>query len=523
MLRGIVNAMAGSVTGEQHAEPARQGTNTGQRSKEHRWVLAAFGAALLLFVGMRIVLQFGLTPFLDQDTYKYLGGADALWAGRDLPPLFRDLDVTGGALHAVPAYAWFVEWIWAICGGTTLRSVLIVQSFFALIGYLAAADLVRRWVGRWPGVAVFAVLALAPPLGWLEHLVMPDVLAAPLFFSGAWLVVVAPLGSRFGWRSAVNGAICGLILGFAVLLRTASQFYLPILLAVAWSTRHRVTSFSGWALGFVAGAALAMMPWALQNQAHHGVYRVSASTGRNLYFSALWSNTVDRARRVRELGLKMAPTVPSSFEISDSTLRGLLHEGRSFAEADAEMGRMALAAYGAKPLRVVIAERYELLKSLFVPSSDAGISLVPLRRNADRLLSNTSDHAVLRRWAEQRFKYQFSKELVEEMERARRVPGVAGDLFRVWVWVFTVDGLPLLVAYLLSLPGLLLLPRLRGPVFWTLAAPPLGFLAVFLVVGAPLYRYQAALHPYMLATVVVGASVALRHSRLRRSRSAVTL
>jgi hypothetical protein len=31
---------------------------------------------------------------------------------------------------------------------------------------------------------------------------------------------------------------------------------------------------------------------------------------------------------------------------------------------------------------------------------------------------------------------------------------------------------------------------------------------VFAVVGAPLYRYQAALHPFMLATVVIGLGAA---------------
>lgn len=42
----------------------------------------------------------------DADTYRYLGGADALSQGSGLPPLFESLPVTGGALHAVPGYVW---------------------------------------------------------------------------------------------------------------------------------------------------------------------------------------------------------------------------------------------------------------------------------------------------------------------------------------------------------------------------------------------------------------------------------
>ena len=39
-----------------------------------------------------------------------------------------------------------------------------------------------------------------------------------------------------------------------------------------------------------------------------------------------------------------------------------------------------------------------------------------------------------------------------------------------------------------------------------LVAPPVAFLAAFAFFGSPLYRYQAGLHPFMLATIVIACS-----------------
>src|SRR6185369_3896345 len=145
---------------------------------------ASIATAVILgiFIATRAALHFGVTPFVDGDSYKYLGGADALWAGNELPPLFRDLATTGGGLHAVPGYAWFIEAIWTICRRVTLPEILIAQSMVSLAGMLAAADVARRCAGRGAALALLAILVTAPTIAWLEHLVMPDLLAVPLYW-----------------------------------------------------------------------------------------------------------------------------------------------------------------------------------------------------------------------------------------------------------------------------------------------------------------------------------------------------
>ena len=476
---------------------------------------AAFGGALVFFLATRALLHLGITPFFEGDSYKYLGGADALWAGRELPPLFRDLAVTGGALHAVPGYAWFLVGVWKICGRMTLPGVLIAQSLVALLGFLAAADLARRWIGPWTAVVVFTALAVSPTLAWLEHLLMPDQLAVPLFWLAVWLVVAAPFRSATGARAAANGAVSGLILAAVVLLRTASQIFAPLLFAVPFCTRSDWRSRASWIVGCGAAMLLGLTPWMLHNHRYHGAYRVSASTGRNIYFSALWSNTLDRERLAEQSGIPNGSSVSSSFAISDETLRRLLGQGLSFAEADTEMARLALEAYRAKPLSAIVAERYALMRGLFVESSSGpGSWLKPLRPNVNWVLENQFYAAPWRTWVEGRLKYPFSTEAVAAQDRALRPRGVVQELYIWWTRLLTLDGVPLLCLYVATMPMLALLPQSRACAFWCFAAPPVAFLAVFAVVGAPLYRYQAGLHPFMLGTAALGASAAFATLRV---------
>ena len=112
----------------------------------------------------------------------------------------------------------------------------------------------------------------------------------------------------------------------------------------------------------------------------------------------------------------------------------------------------------------------------------------------------------IRKTAEQRYRHSFSPRAVREMERSSQSSEAAEAAFRAWIWLFTFDGGLLLAAFLFSAPLLLWLGEGRWIAIWSFAMPPLAFFGAYLVVGAPLYRYQAGLHAFMLPTVLLGAT-----------------
>ncbi len=473
---------------------------------ENRCYRAAWVIALLLFLGTRTLLHTGLTPYFDSDTYKYIGGADALWHGQPLPPLFNNLEVTGGALHAVPGYTWFITLIWTIYGGITLIGVNVVQSVVAFIGFGAAADLARRFAGRWSGLALFSALTVAPSHAWLEHTVMPDALATPLLLVTIWLAIVVPPDRRRPGTTLVGALAAGVTMGLQILLRTASQVYIPIPIALALLSRSGTRPLALWSAAYLVAMMLPLAPWIAHNHDVHGVYRLTASTGRNMYFSALWTNTVDRAERARELGMHRAPTVLSSFTISDLTFQDLLRRGHSIPEADAAMKRMSLDAYLTKHPSELAKERLPLLYGLFVRFPGAGVTLRPIRPNIDHYLANLAYKPSLRAWMEKRFKHKLSQDFITVMNSSKTSSPVAVRLISAWVAAFTFDGLALLLAYLICLTAMCFGRGFTWTMICAFGVAPLLFMAVFIIVGAPLYRYQVALHPFMMATVVLAVS-----------------
>ena len=87
---------------------------------------------------------------------------------------------------------------------------------------------------------------------------------------------------------------------------------------------------------------------------------------------------------------------------------------------------------------------------------------------------------------------------------------------RGWIGTLSFEGLPLLFGFCAALAVLMRRPRDWCTIAIT-AGPPLLFLAAFAAVGAPHYRYQFQLHPFMLCTILVGfAQLRLPRSRIER-------
>jgi hypothetical protein len=476
---------------------------------------AIFVGAVLWFGSTRALLHFRLPPFFSFDTYKYLGGADAGWAGRPLPPVFESLPVTGGALHAVPGYSWLLESLWHLSGGIALRTPLVVHSVISLLAYLLLADLVRRWAGRWVALAVFCLLVASPSIASLDHTLMPDALAAPVLLIASWIAVRLGPGREAAPSIAAGGVSAGVLMGCGVLLRTSSQAFVPIPAILALLGKGSVQRKVAWIGLYAVAVAAPLLPRMQHNHEVHGAFRLATSTGRNAYFSALVSETADRAAVGRALGIPGPWYVNSSFEMSDRTFQGLL-VGRSIPEADAEMLGLTLRAWAQNDLVSLARQRGGLLVGLFTARGGPGVTSL---RGAgeDLMMENTDLTAKTQRRAERRFEHTFSPEVASALALSRPLDPAPALLFRLWCRWLALDGLPLLYLFLASVPALLLLGPARALAFWCFVAPVLGYLGVYLLVGAPLYRYQVGLHPFMLATIGI-AVVCVPRATLRRLR-----
>jgi len=482
--------------------------------------LAFVAGAVALFVATRIVIYASGDPYFDPDSYKYLSGADSLRAGKGLPPVFSEIPVTGGALHVVPGYAWMIETIWRTWGGITFTGIAVVQSFVNLLGFLALAHLFSRWLDDRAAVVVFVFLCLSPSVAWLEHGIMPDSIAPALLILASWLAVMGPPGGGRWVGPAIGAAAAGSIISFEILMRTSSQVYAvipPLLVLGATTNRRKVVP---WMLIYATAVVVPLVPWMLQNHRTHDVFAVSASTGRNLYFSAAWGGTIDRTLAQHELGIPLRDESHATYELTDTAFRKALATEGSLAGADEALRAQALAAYRSKDLRSIFRERAALLSALFVHSPDMGKTMTPLRPYREAYLVNRNSSRQVRERLEHRFKYRFTPEYTEAAARLGTGSSWGVVLFSAAIFLLTFDGVALLLAYTISLPMIFWQAEERWNILLLAAAPAAAFMAMYVFFGGPLYRYQAGLHLFMLATCAAALSLVLEALPRRMPRHA---
>jgi hypothetical protein len=334
---------------------------------------------------------------------------------------------------------------------------------------------------------------------------MPDAIAAPLLMIAFWSAIVSTSSlERVRRVSGVLGA--GLLLGAEVLLRTSSQVYVPLPWLLG-TERTPLRQKIGWTLLFVVGVLAPLSPWMMQNYEKHGAFAPAASMGRNFYFNAAYSGTLDRGKELAKYGIKQ-PNVPhSAYELADRALQAQIAAGKSIVEADKNLGHIALEAYKSGDPMTLARQRLAIAWGLFVPSSEAGPeTLTPLKQHRDWYLSNLSSTSQVREMLQQRFRYTFSDEFVQTA--AKRPPPApwARELYVKWIDFLSLDGGLLISLYLLGAAVILLRSRVRRRLFVALVLPPALFIVVFSFVQAPLYRYQVGLHPFMLATIVAACA-----------------
>jgi len=480
------------------------------RSKLARTALLVTLAVLVgAFVATRIAMYRTNPAILDADSYKYLAGADSLWSGSGWPPVFLKLHNGGGALHAVPGYSLFMLAIWKLAGAPVLSAMVIAQSLLSLIALLATLDLARRWHGLGAAVLVAALLVASPSLAWLDQLVMPEAAGAAVLAVAIWLAAVMPAATLApGTLAAAVG--CGVLMSAGVLLRTSAQVFVPFPLLIAGlrmlslNGSRSLREIAGWTLAYAAAFAVPLVPWIAHNHAVHGRWVLSASTGRNLYFSGVWSNTIDRQAEMDTLRPGKDTDVESSYDLLDLRMQRFLDSGMDIVDADAAMQSLALAGYRSAGWKRYLDGRAQILAGLFEEES-FGRENMTLSGHLDWYLTDGFGRDVMRNYLENRWNYRLSPALDAALKEGHISHAVGRAWVHWWVRRLLLDDRPLAIAFLAATLVLLLAPRKNALALAAWALPTFAYLFVYTIFGAPLYRYQATIHAPMLTVIALAA------------------
>jgi 4-amino-4-deoxy-L-arabinose transferase-like glycosyltransferase len=246
---------------------------------ERRARRAIVAAAAL---GLIIRLAFGLIYWVDRplthDEREYLALAASLSSGRGF--IYDAAFETGTAQQfgRAPGYPAFLA---ALDGGrpepsSTPTRVKVAQSIVGaatvcLIGLIALGS-----AGARAGVAAAFAAALYPPLAWIPAYALSEALYCLAALATAFVFQAAldRLAPSTGPQAARLIALAGALAGAAALIRPAMLFFLPV--AAGWLLFRR----RPWlAVGFVAAAAVVILPWTWRNFRVHDRFVLIASEG----------------------------------------------------------------------------------------------------------------------------------------------------------------------------------------------------------------------------------------------------
>jgi len=192
------------------------------------------------------------------------------------------------SLKRPPLYPWMLYAEQTLFGPSFVPMIAFQHLLGALgvvltywIGRLAWDDVaLGRWAG---GLAALLVAFSSPTLRW-EHFLMTEGPFAFLFTLVIFLIVLGLRrpASAPTWIAAWPWAAAGVVLGLAILARSAGQVALlivpPMVLLVERSWRAALWKS---ALTF-ALCAVVTVPWMLRNQAVHGAFTTAGAAGQNL-------------------------------------------------------------------------------------------------------------------------------------------------------------------------------------------------------------------------------------------------
>ncbi len=272
----------------------------------------------------------------DDAALGILQGEGILW------PRVRDKERTG-LLARPPGYALYLAAVYRALGHSFFAAQLVqnlLTSAACVLLVLAAWRL-----ASWPAAVVAGVIAaLAPSLGYVSSLVLPDALSAlPLLLA---LVVLARLHPEWD-RGYAASALAGALVGAGVWLRPNVVLLAPFLsltvLAVAPERRRGLLH----AVALSLAAALVVVPITIRNYVVFGAF-VPVSINGGL---TLWQGVADAGGR--ELGARRHDTLVAEEEAvryGDARYRDWWAEPDGI-ERDRDRYDRALAVIAANPGR----------------------------------------------------------------------------------------------------------------------------------------------------------------------------
>jgi len=236
-------------------------------------------------VGLVLRLAFGLGYWvhrpLTHDEREYLGLARNLSLGKGFT--YDEPIGPGDTLRfgRAPGYPVFLSLVGAGTANVeaTPARVKIVQSLVGALGVWLIGTIARRAGGSRAGVAAAAIAAAYPPLVWICAYVFSEALSSTVALGAVVLLnrALDRTESDSNARRAIMMAsiAAGLTTGFAILIRPAIVFFIPIV-AVWLMVRRR------WAVAamMVAGAIAVVGPWTVRNvHVYHRLVFVASEGG----------------------------------------------------------------------------------------------------------------------------------------------------------------------------------------------------------------------------------------------------
>jgi hypothetical protein len=232
-----------------------------------RAVLVCVAAGLALRLAFALVYWVNQPLTHDEREYLALGRSIARGDGFQYP---ADEPIQGTAQRfgRAPGYPLFLAAVHVTEPAEHApRSIQIAQACVGALGVWLIASIARRAAGPRAGVTAAAIAAIYPPLVSMPAYVLSETLYSTVALGVAYLLMAV--------RRRTSGVVLGgLLTGFAILIRPAMLFFVPI--AALWFMSKRQTMA---AVILVAAAAACVTPWTVRNHRAYGRWIAVASEG----------------------------------------------------------------------------------------------------------------------------------------------------------------------------------------------------------------------------------------------------
>lgn len=232
-------------------------------------------------LGLAARLAFGLLYWVDKplthDEREYLALSQSVAEGRGFAYEPDHATGTTQQFGRAPVYPLFLAMIGAGSrehAASPLR-VKVAQSLVGALGVWLIGMIGLRTAGPAGGAAAALLAAVYPPLVWICAYVLSETLYSAIALSAVLLLDRALDRTDATARTtlALAGA-AGCVTGFAILVRPAMLFFLP--LAGVWLARRRRTLI---AVLLIVAALATVAPWTIRNFRVHQRFVLVASEG----------------------------------------------------------------------------------------------------------------------------------------------------------------------------------------------------------------------------------------------------